>query len=115
MAAKTATAAFDAAARRRQTVALELAAALHHRCGGGAREEGTEDSQRGPAEYFELSSDEGRPASGKRPATLLEPWPQGQVQRHTVVHIVDVSPFGQILDVPNAADGGPTGGTHEDA
>ena len=40
------------------------------------------------------------PPSGERPAALLEPRPQGQVQRHTVEHIIDVLPFVQILDVP---------------
>ena len=40
------------------------------------------------------------PPSGERPAALLEPRPQGQVQRHTVEHIIDVVPFVQILDVP---------------
>ena len=38
--------------------------------------------------------------SGERPNLLLEPQgPQERVQRNTVVHIVDVSPFVQILDV----------------
>ena len=36
----------------------------------------------GPAEYFELSSDDGRPTGGERPAALLEPWPQGKTERH---------------------------------
>ena len=35
-----------------------------------------------------------------RPAALLEPRPQGRVQRHTVEHIIDVLPYVQILDVP---------------
>ena len=39
----------------------------------------------GPAEYFELSSDDGRPAGGERPAALLEPRPQGMMERHTGV------------------------------
>ena len=50
----------------RQTVRMELAAALHHSWGGGL---GTHEGLRapktasaGPAEYFELSSDDGRPA-----------------------------------------------------
>ena len=38
---------------------------------------------------------------GERPDLLLEPQGQeGPFQRHTMVHIVDVSPFVQILDVP---------------
>ena len=39
----------------------------------------------GPAEYFELSSDDGRPTGGERPAALSEPWPQGKVARHVGV------------------------------
>ena len=37
---------------------------------------------------------------GVRPAALLEPRPQGPVQRHTAQHIVDILPYVQILDVP---------------
>ena len=37
----------------------------------------------GPAEYFDLFSDDGMPARGERPAALLEPRPQPGVQRHT--------------------------------
>ena len=40
------------------------------------------------------------PPAGERPPPLVEVRPQERVQRHTVVHIVDVSPFVQILDVP---------------
>ena len=48
-------------------------------------------------DLFDLFEDPG----GVRPKMLLEPQgPQERVQRHTVVHIVDVSPFVQILDVP---------------
>ena len=36
----------------------------------------------GPAEYYELSSDDGRPTRCERPVALLKPWPQEQVQRH---------------------------------
>ena len=65
----------------RQTVAMELAAALYHICGGGpGKNEGLQaqmTASAGPAEYFELSSDDGRPAGGERPAVLHEPRPQG--------------------------------------
>ena len=49
----------------------------------------------GPAEYFELSSDDGRPTGRDRPAALSEPWPQGKVARHVgvgyeLVHRLDV-------------------------
>ena len=88
----------------RQSFATELAAALHHSCGG---ELGTNVGLRaqkaasaGPAEHFELSSDDGRPAGGERPAALLEPRPQERVQRHTVEHLADLTPMVQILDVP---------------
>ena len=72
----------------RQTVRMELAAALHQSWGGGL---GTHEGLRaqktasaGPAEYFELSSDGDRPAGGERPAALLEPRPQERDRRHTV-------------------------------
>ena len=37
---------------------------------------------------------------GERPPPLVEVRSQGRVQRHTVEHIADDLPFGQILDVP---------------
>ena len=67
--------------------------------GWGARDArrptGTEDSA-GPAEYFELSSDDGRPAGGERPAALLEPRPQERDRRHTGVGYE----IAQNLEVP---------------
>ena len=54
----------------------------------------------GPAEYFDLFSDDGRPAEEGRPAALLEPRPQEGVQRHVVDYAIEVCPFVQILDVP---------------
>ena len=50
----------------------------------------------GPAEYYELSSDDGRPTGGERPAALLEPRPQGEVQRHAGIGYE----LAQNLDVP---------------
>ena len=41
----------------------------------------------GPAEYFELSSDDGRPTGGERPAALLEALAAGEdgaARRHRV-------------------------------
>ena len=49
----------------------------------------------GPAEYFELSSDDGRPAGGERTAALLELGPQERDRRHTGVGFE----IGQRLDV----------------
>ena len=84
----------------RQTVRMELAAALHHSWSGGL---GTHEGLRaqktasaGPAEYFELSSDDGRPAGGERPAALLEPRPQERDRRHTGVGYE----IAQNLEVP---------------
>ena len=78
----------------RQTVRMELAAALHPSWGGGL---GTHEGLRaqktasaGPAEYFELSSDEGRPAGEERP------WPQERDRRHTGVGYE----IAQNLEVP---------------
>ena len=68
---------------------MELAAALHHSWGGGFEtHEGLraqKTASAGPAEYFELSSDDGRPAGGERPASMLEPRPQERDRRHTGV------------------------------
>ena len=50
----------------------------------------------GPADYFELSSDDGRPTGGERPAALLEPRPRGKVQWHAGIGYEIV----QNLDVP---------------
>ena len=95
----------------RQTVRMELAAALHHSWGGGLETyEGLraqKTASAGPAEYFELSSDDGRPAGVERPAALLEPRPQGKMERHTgvgyeLVHRLEVPvpQMGeQLLDV----------------
>ena len=41
-----------------------------------------------------------------RPAALLEPRPQGPVQRRTARHIGDILPYVQILDVPVPQMGG---------
>ena len=50
----------------------------------------------GPAEYFELSTDDGRPTAGMRPASMLEPWPQGKVERRSGIRYELV----QALDAP---------------
>ena len=50
----------------------------------------------GPAEYFELSSDDGRPTAGTRAACMLEPCPQGTVERHSGIGYELVQP----LDAP---------------
>ena len=90
----------------RQTVAVELAAALHHSWGGGLEtNEGLwaqKTAKAGPAEYFELSSDNGRPAGGERPAALLEPWPQERDRWHTGVGFeLVLDPVDELVDVPN--------------
>ena len=87
----------------RQTVAMELAAALHHSRGGlgmnvGLRAQKTASA--GPAEFFDLFSHDGRHEGEGRPAALLEPRPQEGVQRHVVECAIEVFPFVQILDVP---------------
>ena len=50
----------------------------------------------GPAEYFELSSEDGMPTGRKRPTALLEPLPRGTLQRHAGIGYEIV----QNLDVP---------------
>ena len=83
---------------------MELAAALHHSSFRGAgpemydapRRQRTANSRVGPAEYYELSSDDGRPTGGERPEALSEPWPQGKLLRHAGVGFELV----QALDAP---------------
>ena len=66
----------------RQTVA----AGLHHSCGGelvtndGLRAQRTASA--GPAEFYELSSDEGSHAGGERPPAMPEPRSQAGIRRH---------------------------------
>ena len=67
----------------------------------------TDDSHQEPplpavttgTQFFTLD-DESVPVTRVLPTALLEPPPQGRVQRHTVEHIIDVLPYAQILDVP---------------
>ena len=88
----------------RMTVRMELAAALHHSSFRGAgpemydapRRQRTANSRVGLAEYYELSSDDGRPTGGERPAALLEPWPHGMMERHDGIAYELV----QALDAP---------------
>ena len=60
----------------------------------------------GPAEYCELSSDDGRPTGGERPAALLEPWPQGKTERHDgiayeLVQALDAPVLQTVEQLPN--------------
>ena len=52
-----------------------------------------------PQAFFQLYDEEDAERE-VRPAAVLEPRPQGPVQRHTALHIVDILPYVQILDVP---------------
>ena len=72
-----------------QTVAAVLATVTHHshsKVGTAnaalrGQKHGT-STEVGPAEYFELSSDDGRPTGREeRPAALLEPLPREKLQR----------------------------------
>ena len=78
----------------------------------------------GPAEYYKLSSDDGRPTGEEeRPEALLEPWPQGKLLRHAgvgyeIVQSPDVPAlqmveqnstafyFEQTVDIPVPRSGG---------
>ena len=63
------------------------------------------------AEFFPMTPEAGgRLAARGRPTPLVEVRPQERVQRHTMKHVVDVSPCVQILDVPVPQMGGPAGG-----
>ena len=98
----------------RMSVAMALAESNHHaapreqktaRAGRVGTRSTTRRSSRTThckepgTEYYGLDDDSVPELSGTRPTPLVEARPQGQVQRHTVEHIVDVSPFVQILDV----------------
>ena len=55
---------------------------------------------------FELSSDDGRPTGGERPAALLEPWPQGKTERHDgiayeLVQALDAPVLQMVEQLPN--------------
>ena len=73
-----------------QTVAAVLAAVTHHSFSKvGTANAALRGQKIGTstgvelAGYFELSSDDGRPTTGMRPDSMLEPWPQGKVERHS--------------------------------
>ena len=86
-----------------QSIAAVLAAVSHHSfskvdtANAALRGHKIGTSTRvGPAEFFELFSDDGRPTGEERPTALLEPRPQGEVQRHASIGYEIV----QNLDVP---------------
>ena len=58
-----------------------------------------------PQAFFQLHDEEDAEWEMRR-AALLEPRPQGSVQRHTAQHIVDILPYVQILDAPVPQMGG---------
>ena len=69
------------------------------------RRQRTANSRVGPAEYYELSSDDGRP-TGERPAALSEPWPQGKMERHDgivyeLVQALDALVLQTVDQLPN--------------
>ena len=89
--------------RHEQRSVAALATVTHHShskvgtANAALRGQETGTSTRvGPAEYNELSSDDGRPTAGTRPASMSEPWPQGKMERHAGIGYEIV----QSLDVP---------------
>ena len=86
----------------RQTVAMELAAALHHsRDVGSGKNDGLRAQKtvnsREDAVFFELFDED---TAGTRPDRLSDVRPQEQVQRHNVGQVVDAVPGLPALDVP---------------
>ena len=92
------------------SVEMALAEASHHTAPRGQRTARAREEERETKytaafrttvpppepELFDLFEEPG----GERPNLLLEPQgPQLGVQRHTVLHIVDILPYVQILDV----------------
>ena len=106
-----------------QTIRMALATVLQHTEYGAPRSQNTATRARGegeshekkytakfrktppPQAFFQLYDEEDA-ERGLRPAAVLEPRPQGPVQRHTAQHIVDILPYVQILDVPVPQMGG---------
>ena len=90
----------------RQTVRMELAAALHHSWGGGLETHESLRAQKtasaGPAEFYELFSDDGRPAGGGAACGLAGAAAagEGQAARWGRVRV------GPSTRGPCAADGG---------
>ena len=96
-----------------QTVAAVLATVTHHSHSKVGTANDAPRSQKkvtstevGPAEYFELSSDDGRSTGGERPEVLLEPWPQGKLLRHAgvgyeIVQSLDVLVLQMEEPLPN--------------
>ena len=75
----------------RQTVAMELAAALHH------------SRDVGPGTHVGLRAQKTASSGGRRPGVLKEPEPPNvvdRVQRHTVEQRIELTPLVQILDAP---------------
>ena len=75
----------------RQTVAMELAAALHHSRDGGRET------------YYGLRAPKTASSGGRRPGVLKEPEPPNvvdRVLRRTVDQIVDTVPLVPLLDDP---------------
>ena len=89
----------------RFSVAMALAAALHHSSDGvrgtysGLRAQTTARARPEPAELFELYSEDGRPG-GLRPPPLSEVRPQDGVMRHAERDLEHALPQLQVLDVP---------------
>ena len=59
-----------------------------------------EDPEDSPSQAFFQLYDEEDAERGVRPGSVMDPVPQGRVQRHTVEHRIDACPFVQILDAP---------------
>ena len=96
-----------------QTVAAVLATVTHHSLSNVGTAYDAPRGQKkvtstrvGPAEYFELSSDDGRPTGSERPAALLEPWPHGKTERHDgiayeLVQALDAPVLQTVEQLPN--------------
>ena len=103
----------DDSVRGGMSIAPELATVSHHSYpkvdtkNDAPRGQKTVTSTRvGPAEYYELSSDKGRPTGGERPAALLEPLSRGKVQRHAgmgyeIVQNLDFPVLQMVEQLPN--------------
>ena len=112
-----------------QSIRMALAAVLHHsydrvhteyvaprsqntatlaRGGGGSYDMkfSAKFRKTPPLQAFFQLYDEEDAEREDRPAALLEPRPQGSVQWHIALHIVDILPYVQILDVPVPQMGG---------
>ena len=93
----------------RMSIAAVLATVSHHsypKVDAPRGQKTVTSTTVGPAEYYELSSDDGRPTRGELLAALSEPWPQGKIEGHAgiayeLVQALDAPVLQMVEQLPN--------------